>query len=163
MPEDKAPKMQAEERNGLFPFQLTAVRMHDVRAERCKIPEDKKEAATFGLAIKQSEDPPEAKEFGILLSFEGTIPSGKNESCKVSVGVEGIFKTTVDPSVLKADVIKRFRQTDSAVLLWPYLRQYVHDLTCRLDLGLPPLPVLDVRAMLSGAKMRAKPAAKKTK
>jgi hypothetical protein len=78
------------------------------------------------------------------------------DACNLKVGVEGRFVSTVDPSLLKTDVIERFRKLDSAVLLWAYLRQYVHDLTTRLGLGIPPLPTLDVRAVLLSGKKREK-------
>jgi len=154
---DKLP--EAKEVKELFPFQLADVRLFEVHAEHCPAGNEKPEDAVFGFSLKHSVEPPEAKEFGILLTFEGKISGGEKDACKMRVGVEGTFITTVDPSLLKTDVIERFRRLDAAVLLWPYLRQYVNDLTNRMGLGLPPLPTLDVRAILLSGKKNVQPPA----
>jgi preprotein translocase subunit SecB len=44
---------------------------------------------------------------------------------------------------IKPEVVSRFKETDALILLWPYLRQMLHDLTTRLRLDVPPLPIID--------------------
>ena len=40
------------------------------------------------------------------------------------------------------------RWTERKSILWPYLRQTLHDLTNRMQLGIPPLPIIDPRALV---------------
>jgi preprotein translocase subunit SecB len=148
MPAKNNPLTAIDQTMPLFPFRLMDVRLYEVHTEHCEIKEKKQEDAKFGFSLRHGNEPLDSKEFGILLVFEGMVPTGKQTGCQLKVSVEGQFATTVDPKSLKEDVIKQFRGLDSAVLLWPYLRQYVHDLTSRLGLELPPLPTIDVRALL---------------
>jgi preprotein translocase subunit SecB len=149
MPPEKVQTKEAAPFVDRFPFQLVNVRLYEVDAEHCELGKEKRENAVFGFSLLKGNEPLDSKEFGILLAFEGTIPAGEKNGCRLKVSVEGRFATTVDPAILKSDAIEKFRNLDSAVLLWPYLRQSVNDLTTRMGLSLPPLPTLDVRALLA--------------
>ncbi|MGB7538235.1 MAG: hypothetical protein WBM17_06820, partial [Anaerolineales bacterium] len=112
-----------------FPFQLVNVRLYEVHTERCEFAEEKQGKAVFNFALIKGNEPLDSKDFGILLAFDGIIPSGEKNGCRLKVSVEGRFATTVNPEMLKSEAIEQFRNLDSSVLLWPYLRQYVQDLT----------------------------------
>jgi preprotein translocase subunit SecB len=158
MPAEKVQTKEATQKIDRFPFQLVNVRLYEVHTERCEFAEEKPENAVFNFSLMKGNEPLDSTDFGILLAFDGVIPSGEKNGCRLKVSVEGRFATTVNPEVLKSEAIEQFRNLDSSVLLWPYLRQYVQDLTTRLGLGLPPLPTLDVRALLAKGATQTEPA-----
>lgn len=47
-----------------------------------------------------------------------------------------------------ADLANQFAKTNGLVLLWPYLRSYIAMTASAMQIDLPPLPVLDVSAIV---------------
>jgi len=68
------------------------------------------------------------------------------------MSLEGRFKSLVEVNTIKKEVLERFKSLDAIILLWPYLRQHLHDLTSRMRLELPPIPTLDVQAVLAAGE-----------
>lgn len=134
-----------------FPFQLLDVRLYEVAIERCD-PEDeqtKKIPISIGLASFDQDN--SGDQFRIHLAFDASFPIDDKPVCTIHISIEGMFKAIVDIGTIKPDVVKRFKDNDSIVLFWPYLRQMLHDLTYRMGLGIPPLPVIDPRALVGEA------------
>ena len=100
------------------------------------------------LLIKGDESPT-SSEFSLWLNLEVELPHGDAPECSISLSIEGRFEAIVDPTTLKTEIIERFKAADAALLLWPYLRETLHNLTERMHLGIPPLPVIDARSLLT--------------
>jgi preprotein translocase subunit SecB len=133
----------------LFPFQLLDIRLFEASIKRCKPDEDHTKETPISIALHQGNEPIDADEFGLLLSFNSGFPQDENPVCLIDISIEGRFRSIVDPSSFKPEVIKKFKDTDAIVLFWPYLRQFLHELTDKLRLGIPPLPVIDPRAFIA--------------
>jgi len=132
-----------------FPFQLTDVRLFHVSTER-HIPEQEgEEPPSLSILLIKGEELPTSPEFSLWLQFEAELPHGDAPECSISLSIEGCFRAVVDPTTLKPEVIDRFKAADAILLLWPYMRESLHNLTDRMRLKVPPLPVIDARALLT--------------
>lgn len=153
------PKSRTESRSGpisLFPFQLADIRLYEVTVERCT-PADAAVAPTpVTIALRSQKPSRQKKELGLLLTFDASFPVDAKPACRIHLAIEGMFRATVDIKTIKPDVIQRFKSTDAMVLFWPFLRQYLFDVTQRMQLPIPPLPIIDPFA-LAGAVSRAQP------
>jgi len=132
-----------------FPFQLTDVRLFQVKVERHTPEQEGEEPPSLSVLLIKGEAPPTASEFSLWLQFETEWPHSDASKCSISLSMEGYFKAIVDPTALKAEVIDRFKEADAILLLWPYLRETLHSLTERMRLEVPPLPVIDARALIT--------------
>jgi len=111
---------------------------------------DEEAGLPLELGLVSDDSPPDAEEFGLLLTFETEIPVGPDKSYAIQMAIEGKFMVILDSSGLDADVLDQFKTRDAIVLLWPYLRQVFHDLATRMRLDIGPLPVLDARTLIRG-------------
>jgi len=131
-----------------FPFQLTDIRLFNVSTERHTPEQEGEEPPSLSILLIKGEEPPTSPEFSLWLQLEAELPHGDAPECSISLSIEGRFKAIVDPTTLKPEVVERFKVADAILLLWPYMRETLHDLTERMRLGTPPLPVIDARALL---------------
>lgn len=132
----------------LFPFQLNDVRLYEIFARRCDPDTKLKETAPISIDLSSPIDEEITEEFGLLLTFKTNLPLEDNLKCEVELSIEGIFHTQVNIDEIEPEVITQFISQDAIVLFWPYLRQYLHDLTEKMRLGMTPLPIIDPRALL---------------
>lgn len=133
-----------------FPFQLTDIRLSNVSTKR-HIPEQEgEEPPSLSILLIRGEESPTSPEFSLWLQFETELPHSDAPECSISLSIEGRFAVIVDPTILRPEVIERFKEADAILLLWPYLRETLHNLTNRMRLGMPPLPVIDARSLLTG-------------
>jgi preprotein translocase subunit SecB len=132
-----------------FPFQLTDIRLFHVSTERHTLEQESEEPPSLSIVLIKGDEPPTASEFALLLQLEADLPHSDAPECSISLSVEGYFEAIIDPTTLKPEVIERFKAADAILLLWPYLRETLHNLTDRMRLGVPPLPVIDARALLT--------------
>jgi preprotein translocase subunit SecB len=132
----------------LFPFQLKDIRLYEVNIERCD--PEVKENKTFPVSIGliSSDIDLEDGDFGMLLTFDAGFPMDDKPVCKIHLSIEGIFHSVVDVDTIKPEVVERFKSKDAMVLFWPYLRQTLHDITDKMHLGIPPLPIIDPIALI---------------
>jgi len=142
----------------LFPFQLVDVRLHEVRAKRCPIKSEQELEVPFSIELQPVQEDSGSDRFAIGVSFRAELPLSKTQACLISLTLEGLFTSLVALSTIKPETADRFKSVDAIVLLWPYVRQYVHDLTTRMRLDFPPLPTLDVRDMLTSDDLVGTPA-----
>ncbi|MBN1889612.1 MAG: hypothetical protein JW850_16570 [Thermoflexales bacterium] len=135
----------------LFPFQLVDVRLYEIQAKRCDQEDELDgERAELPLVVRLADrdEPLDADKFRLQLRFETTLVRNNRNECTISITIEGSFRAIVDASTIKPEMTEKFRSTDAILLLWPYLRQTVHDLTNSMRLHVPPLPILDTRMLV---------------
>jgi len=140
---------QERELSALSPFQLVDIRLYEIRAERWDPEQEAPEELPLSILLHTGDEPPDAEEFGLLLTFETVFISDDSPECTIFLAIEGRFQAMVDMSTIKPEVIQQFKSQDAIVLFWPYLRQMLHDITDRMRLGAPPLPIIDPRTLLS--------------
>jgi preprotein translocase subunit SecB len=149
----KATKAKSGSRSrplSLFPFQLADVRLYEISVDRCAPGDAAVTPTPVTIALKSQEPSQQKKEFGLLLTFDASFPLDEKPACNIHLAIEGIFRAVVDIKTVKPDVIQRFKSTEAMILFWPYLRQYLYDVTQRMKLPIPPLPIIDPFA-LAGA------------
>lgn len=132
-----------QERVITFPYQMTGVRLRELHAKLCKSDADLEptiEVALLGQPETYEEDFVEALQFRVVQAGE--------DSFELSVTLEGQFKAIVDPDTIDREVLDHFTNRDVITILWPYIREVVHSMTGRMNLGLPPLPIVDARRLL---------------
>lgn len=147
MPDKKKERQQVNEIT-VFPFQLVDIRIFELYAERCEPGEEEAKVSPLALELRAPEDTDTSKEFTILLIFSSGFPLDEGPVCKIQISIEGLFAPVVDSEKLKPEVIEKFITNDALVLFWPYLRQYLHELSTKMRLGVPPLPVIDPRSLV---------------
>lgn len=131
-----------------FPFQLLDVRLYEVVVERCDPEDEKTEKIPISIGLASIDDDDDDDQFRIHLAFDASFPIDKEPVCRIHLSIEGMFRPIVDVTTIKPEVVEQFKNNDSIVLFWPYLRQMLHDLTSRMRLAIPPLPVVDPRALV---------------
>jgi hypothetical protein len=139
---------QEQKFSALAPFQLVDIRLYEIRAERWDPEQEAPEERPLSILLHTGDEPPDAKEFGLLLTFETVFLSDDSPECTLFLGIEGRFQAIVDMSTIKPEVIQQFKSQDAIVLFWPYLRQMLHDITDRMRLEVSPLPIIDPRALV---------------
>jgi hypothetical protein len=141
-------RREDEPQLSLFPFQLIDIRLYELSMERCDPEEENIRPAPVSIGLGSSEENNDSEEFGLLLTFNASFPLGDHPRCKIHLALEGLFRSVVDFDTIKPDVIERFKSNDAMILFWPYLRQILHDITERMRLDIPPLPIIDPRGLL---------------
>ncbi|MFQ5923541.1 MAG: hypothetical protein ACE5M4_11930 [Anaerolineales bacterium] len=143
-------RVKTEPKKGLapFPFQLLEIRLYEVMVERCDPSDEETQQVPISIGLASLDDENESDDFRIHLAFDASLPIDDEPVCRIHLSIEGMFRPIVDVDTIKPDVVERFKENDSIVLFWPYLRQMLHDLTNRMRLGIPPLPVIDPRALV---------------
>lgn len=142
-------KKQSQEKNSipLTSFQLVDIRIHEIVAKRCDPKEEKSRPIPISIELSSYEEVENSKEFSSILLFKAGFPLEESPSCTIELSLEGIFETVPDQETINTEELKQFMSSDVMVLIWPYLRQYLHELTNNLRLGMPPLPIIDPRAL----------------
>ena len=135
----------------LAPFRLSDVRIYNINLDRCSDEENGGELE-FKTELHSSEIDDKDNSFTLLLSLQTTIPDGENSICNLHLSVEGRFEAIVDIDSIKDAVIDEFRNKTGLYILWPYLRQYLHDITNRLRLRVPPIPMIDFSAIVKSSE-----------
>lgn len=133
----------------LFPFQLVDVRLFSVSAERYFPEQEGEEEASLRILLIKGDEPISAQEFGLRLEFAADLPHSDAPECSLNLSIEGYFRAIVDPLSLKPEIIERFKTSDAVLLLWPYLRETLHNIAVRMRIEMAPLPVIDARALLT--------------
>lgn len=131
-----------------FPFQLQDVRIFEISATIEEVTREEGAPLPLEVDLISDESPPDAEEFGLLLTFGTSISVGADRAYVIHIAIEGKFEAIVDTATVSVDLIDQFKSRDAIILLWPYLRQTLHDLTARMRLDIAPLPVLDARALV---------------
>lgn len=127
----------------LFPFQLMDVRLYEASIVRQDLDEFDQDNLQLLVNVMSGDEPVDADEFGILVAFKSTLPPGEEPSCYVEISVEGLFRSVVEAKALKPEIVEHFKEKDALVLLWPYLREFLHNVTTKMRLDIPPLPIID--------------------
>lgn len=126
----------------LFPYQLTDVRLYEIKTERMQVEKTTPTSPIFSVQLQTPSEIPEGNEFSMVLSLETNfLTEEKIPECFLSISIEGIFSLVVDKNTIKPEVFQEFREKTAILLLWPYLRQSVYDITARLRLPVYPLPI----------------------
>jgi len=132
-----------------FPFQLVGLRIHELSARRAV--QDEPLPKTLPLSVKLVA-PSEAEQGPLrrqLLVFDTAAPDSDGRVCHIHLSVEARFERASGSKPLPAPVLADFEAQHVIVLIWPYLRQYLFDLTTKMELAVPPLPVVDPRALVA--------------
>ena len=147
----KSKTEKLDPRASLFPFQLVDVRLYEINVERCEHKEDEEDVEPgLKVLLHSGSEPTEAEEFALLLTFETNfVFEDKSPTCKLFMAIEGFFVSVVDMDTIKPEVVSRFKEADALILLWPYLREMLYDLTTRLRLDVPPIPIVDPGALVT--------------
>ncbi len=133
----------------VFPFQLVDIRLYQVTVERHSPEQEGKDPPSLSVLLLKGEEPPSSLEFDLRLHLETRLPHGDAPECSIALSIEGHFKAVVDPASIRPETTERFKTADAILLMWPYLRETLHNLTERLRIGVPPLPVIDARALVT--------------
>lgn len=148
MPRAKSSERQPVHLEGAFPFQLVDVWLREVSAQRCEAEPGRQVKLPIMVSLRKDV---EERDRLLMLSFETRVPSTEGSDCNIKMTLEGRFRKAGGESAISPKEEMRFERVDAIVLLWPYLREHLHDLTLRMHLDVPPLPIIDSRLLLAKA------------
>jgi hypothetical protein len=132
-----------------FPFQLTGIRVHEVNVDRAPINEPAPKRLPLSVRLLTPKISSAEPSRVILLEFHTTIPDTEGRTCNIALTLEAQFLRIPTTEPLSEADVTDFETQHAVVLMWPYLRQILHNLTSSLELPVPPLPVIDPRALVS--------------
>lgn len=133
----------SDDRLKLAPFQLSDVRLFEIKVERCDS-KDIVDELQFQADLESTDIKEDDNSFLLKVNLQTKIPDGKDSICELELSVEARFHPIVDIDTIKKEFLDDFRSRTGFFILWPYVRQYLHDITSRLRLGIPPLPMIDM-------------------
>jgi preprotein translocase subunit SecB len=145
-----------------FGYQLVDSYLLDASVTRRSAAVDELERPNIDLSL-DTEDRYDLPGFLAVLSVDVQFQFLPEAICEIRTRTMGVLRRVgeMDPSEEK-----RFRETDCAVLLWPYARTNVGELVRMLGLSFPPLPTLDARRAVADWREKnaavAKPATDRT-
>jgi preprotein translocase subunit SecB len=132
-----------------FPIQLRQAYVYEARISRRARQKGDSKNPTLDAQIQGSVPDPAGGSFNVVLGANVTMPFGARPLlglAEFSCSVIGRFEHS-EP--LPEDLRERFCQKEALILLWPYLRGSLSELTRMAELPIPPLPTLDVSRVVA--------------
>jgi len=149
-----------------FPIQLRQAYLYEARVTRRARQKGDSRNPTLDAEIAGTAPDPAGGAFSVVLGANVTMPFGARPllgMAEFSCSVIGRFE---HPEPLPDDLRERFCQKEALILLWPYLRASLSELTRMAELPLPPLPTLDVARVVAaeqGLKVHSEQAVRRPK
>lgn len=131
-----------------FPFQMMDVRIREIHANLYAPAEEEEPEPSIEFLI-EADEPNTDEEFSVRLLFDAQHVSIEDERFNLSVILEGYFVPIVEPETIDQQVAQRFKTRDVVMVLWPYLREAVHNITQRMQIDMPLLPVITPQQLSS--------------
>ena len=126
-----------------FAIQLIDAYLYECTVTRREASEDDPTQPTFSTALKSTEA--EEGTFMVHLQVDVAFRFRVEAVSVVSATTTGLFSRQGE---VPPEIEERFRRRDAAVLLWPYARSIVGELSRMMDVGLPALPTIDVARLV---------------
>jgi preprotein translocase subunit SecB len=127
-----------------FGYQLVDVYLLTCSVEREQVEGDRDRQPSFETSLSTDVAEPEGG-FTAYLNVKVRVRYREEADALVEVVVVGVY---LGHAPLDAAVEKLFRERECAVAIWPFARSMVAELGRMMNIGLPPLPLVDVRAFL---------------
>jgi preprotein translocase subunit SecB len=135
-----------------FPIQLRQAYVYEARISRRARQKGDSRNPTLDAQIQGAAPDPAGGAFNVVLGADVTMPFGTRPLpglAEFSCSVIGRFE---HPEPLPEDFRERFCEKEALVLLWPYLRASLSELTRMAELPIPPLPTLDVSRVVAAER-----------
>ncbi|MDP2350451.1 MAG: hypothetical protein Q8M74_04765 [Chloroflexota bacterium] len=133
----------------VFGVQLTDAYLYETEVKRGPRPPDAPEQPSLEIGIRGHIVDDDQRGIRVVLGARVGIPFKDNEAlATIDCSVLGVFASSTP---IRADYVETFVQREALVLLYPYLRSVVGELGRLISLPAPPLPTLDVLAMVGSA------------
>lgn len=135
-----------------FDVQLVGVSVYDIRTRRRRRRRADADRPIVESWLQPHE--PVAADEGVFTVLAGADVryAVSDQAVTIHCAVVGLFRHEANVS---EQLLARFQHRESLVLLWPYVRAAVGEIGHMMDLGLPPLPTLDVMALIESAEAGA--------
>jgi preprotein translocase subunit SecB len=133
-----------------YPIQLVEAYLYEATIERLEREAASSDEPRLLTRIMATAEDTAAKQLKVLLEAEVLVPFRPEAELRLVASVTGVFSWSGRQS---KSARKGFLEREAVVLLWPYLRAHVTQLSALTAVKVPNLPTLDVIALL--ALMRA--------
>ena len=132
-----------------FDVQLVGVSVHEIRTGRRKRRRTDQERPVVESWLQpHSGAANDDGVFTVIAGVDVTYAVG-DQAATIRCGVVGLFRHEAE---VAPELLARFQHREAMILLWPYVRAAVGEIGHMMDLGLPPLPTLDVLALIDAAE-----------
>jgi preprotein translocase subunit SecB len=131
-----------------FAFQLVDVYLHDCSITRREALDADPRQPTFETGLTSDDGALGAPAGAFSAHLKVVINFRFRDEAVITVAATttGFF---VREGSIDDQLVTRFKTLDCAVLLWPYARAHLGELGRMTNVGLPPLPTVDVRSLLT--------------
>jgi preprotein translocase subunit SecB len=146
------PETPATEGPPAFPIQLRQAYVYEAQLKRRARQRGDSRNPTLDAQIVGSSPDPAGNAFNVVLGATVRMPFGARPVlglAEFSCSVIGRFEHS-EP--VPDDFKERFCQKEALILLWPYLRASMAELTRMAELPIPPLPTLDVSRVVAAGE-----------
>jgi len=140
----------------LYAWQLKAVRVYEVQVQRFGRAEPACEGEPKPALTSEIRVSPVRGGLTGRLSLTFAFPTAESPEYRLQCTLEGLFGPK-DASVppLSAEQLDVRLVSTILTLLWPYAREYMHDLMRRMEVPISPLPTIDKLAVSNMVTARA--------
>jgi len=138
-----------------YVIQVSGVRVYEFTARRTPNgPDDPAGPGEPDIRLELLRDwvAPDRKRFRVVYAIHLRHQYNRTQTLNLDCSIEAGFTTTAP---IGARRFSTFREREALVLLWPYLRATLSELTRLLEVRLPPLPMLDVRKVVGPRRRRS--------
>jgi len=132
-----------------FPIQLREAYLYEANVSRRSRQKGDARKPTLDAQIQGAAPDPRGGAFSVVLGANVTMPFGTPPVPGVATFSCSVIGRFEHPEPLPEDFRERFCQKEALVLLWPYLRASLSELTRMAELPAPPLPTLDVSRIVA--------------
>lgn len=133
-----------------YPYQLLDVRLFEARIDRLENEEPvlEDEKSKIQLAYSKSINKDAEKDLiSVLLQVVIDGSDQEKSGYHIEFSLEGLFNSIPKNDEVGEAVQKEFEEVSSVSLLWPYVREYLHNFSWRMRLDIPVLPTLNSLSM----------------
>jgi preprotein translocase subunit SecB len=136
-----------------YGIQLGGAYLHQARVSRAApVPEEKRQL-TLDVQIHGIDIDRGGKRFAVVLAAVVAVPFRETALLNIECSVAGEF--VAEKRTRKA-TLEAFARREAVLLLWPYLRAMLGQLGSLTGIQVPPLPIVNVLAMLAAREEATK-------
>jgi preprotein translocase subunit SecB len=128
------------------PIQLTDCYLYDLRVSRGQLDVATEPAnPSLDQRVRTWSMADDRLSMIVILAAEVRHQFRPEAAVEIDAAVAGHFAST---KPIDSGVAAEFVKASAIVVLWPYLRAYIANTAADLQIELPPLPVIDISALL---------------
>ena len=129
-----------------YPYQLLDVRLFEARIDRLEKENPVLEDGESKIQLAYSKSINKDAEKDLISVLLQVVIDGSDQEktgYHIEFSLEGLFNAIQGDDEVDEVLQEEFEEISSVSLLWPYVREYLHNFSWRMRLEIPVLPTLN--------------------